>query len=67
MTTDRITSTTRIDSTWKESTSAPALNPSLAKNICKAQKAENSKTLKSGEVDDVLNALSSTEKITWIC
>ena len=41
----------------------PALNASLAKKICSAQKAENSRTLKSGEVVSVLIAYLSSAQI----
>jgi hypothetical protein len=36
-------------SSWKGKTDAPALNPSLAKKICSAQKLENIRTLNAGD------------------
>jgi len=63
ITTARIANAITIDNTWKESTSVPALNASLAKKICSAQKAENSRTLKSGEVVSVLIAFLSSAQI----
>jgi len=61
--TARIASTTLTDKTWKESTSAPLIKPNLAKKICSAQKAENSRTFNSGEVFGVLIVLISSENI----
>ena len=61
--TARIANTTAMESTWNESTSAPTLNPNLAKKICSAQKVENNRTLSNGEAVDVLIALISSEII----
>ena len=61
--TARIAKATQMESTWKESTSAPTLNPNLAKKICSAQKVENNRTLSNGEAVDVLIALISSEII----
>ena len=41
-----------VISSWKGNTWAPALNPSLAKKICSAQKVENMSTLNAGDVEE---------------
>lgn len=41
-----------VINSWKGRTCAPALNPSLAKKICSAQKIENMSTLNAGEFED---------------
>ena len=43
---------------WNGITPAPALKPSLAKNICSAQKIENIRTLNAGEEEDEFMVLS---------